>query len=144
MTQVDFYILEDVEIDAAYRFACRLISKAISSGAQVLVLTPDRSTADTLDELLWNYPDQRFLPHGLINTPAATGAPVTIAWEDPQHYDGVLINLSSDVPGYFARFDRLVEIVVGANRDEGRRRYKHYRHLGYPLFNHKMDDWEAA
>ena len=144
MTQVDFSILEDVEIDAAHRFACRLISKAVNGGSEIMVLAPDRSAAAALDDLLWNYPDQRFLPHGLINTPQAVGAPVTIAWEDPQRYDGVLINLSHDVPGYFARFDRLIEIVVEANRDEGRRRYKHYRHLGYPLFDHKMDDWEAA
>ena len=144
MTQVDFYILQDVEIDAAHRFACRLIAKAITSALPVLVLAPDKPRAEQFDELLWNYPDQRFLPHGLIDSDAANGAPITIAWDDPKRYGGVLVNLSEEVPGFFARFDRLVEIVVEANRSDGRSRYEHYRHLGYPLFHHNLDDWEAA
>lgn len=144
MTQVDFYILQDVEIDAAHRFACRLISKAVATGVPVMVLAANKPGAEQFDELLWSYPDQRFLPHGLIDSKSSNGAPVTIAWEDPKRYDGVLVNLSEEIPGFFARFDRLVEIVVEANRSDGRSRYEHYRHLGYPLFHHNLDDWEAA
>ena len=78
MTQVDFYILQDVEIDARHRFACRLASKAVSSGLQVVVYAEDEKIASQLDELLWRYPAQRFIPHGLISSQDAERAPEDI------------------------------------------------------------------
>jgi DNA polymerase-3 subunit chi len=144
MTQVDFYILQDVEIDARHRFACRLVSKAITSGSSVVIYTAQRAGAEALDELLWRYPQQRFLPHGLMDGEAARKAPVVIAWQDPGRYEGLLINLTDQVPEFFPRFDRLAEIVVDANRDSGRESYRYYRERGYPLLHHELDDWEAA
>ena len=38
----------------------------------------------------------------------------------------------------------VAEIVVDATRDSGRDRYKFYRDRGFPLFDHHLDDWEAA
>jgi DNA polymerase-3 subunit chi len=144
MTQVDFYILQDVEIDAQHRFACRLVSKAITTGMKVVLLAPDEKTAQDLDRLLWEYPEKRFLPHGLNGSEGAERAPISITWEDPGHYHGVLVNLTEEIPGYFARFDRLVEILVEANRQNGRKRYDRYRKQGYPLKHHNLEDWEAA
>jgi DNA polymerase-3 subunit chi len=144
MTQVDFYILKDVALDARNRFACRLIGKAVSSGASVIVHHDDPEAAQANDELLWSYPPERFLPHGLVGSPAADGAPVLLSWEDPGCYEGVLVNLSGEVPRFFARFDRVAEIIVDANREAGRERYRFYRDRGFPLFTHDLDEWEAA
>jgi len=144
MTQVDFYILQDVEIDARHRFACRLVSKAVSSGSTVVLYTTDQATAEKVDAMLWRYPESRFIPHGMTETPAAGNAPVLIAWQDPQQYRGVLVNLTDQVPAFFPRFERLAEIVVDANRDRGRENYRYYRERGYPLLHHELEDWEAA
>ena len=143
MTRIDFYVLQDVEADARHRFACRLISKAVTAGSSVVLHTPSEADAVRLDSLLWRYPEQRFVPHGLFNTPGAVGAPVVLTWEDPQTYDGVLINLSDEIPAFFGRFDRVAEIVVGSNRDSGRQRYKFYRDRGFPLEHHELDNWET-
>lgn len=144
MTRIDFYILQDVEVDAMHRFACALASKAIEAGSQVVIHTADEATALAIDELLWVYPDRRFIPHGLQNTPAAKRAPVQLCWDEPESYDGVLVNLTTEVPEFFGRFDRVAEIVVGQNRSTGRGRYKFYRDRGFPLYSHDLDDWEAA
>ena len=150
--RVDFYILEDVELDAMQRFACRLATKAVSAGNEVHIHTSDPASADIIDELLWEYPEQRFIPHTILPQPTTQGAassdpavaaPVTVGWEEPADVDGVLINLSDEVPGFFGRFDRLAEIVVRTTRDRGRERYRFYRDRGYPMFDHKLDDWEA-
>ncbi len=144
MTQIDFYVLPDVDLTARARFACRLASKAFRNGTAVMVHHEDRGAAEDLDELLWRYPEQRFLPHGLLGTDAAREAPVKLCWEDPGSYDGVLINLTHEIPGFFARFDRVAEIVVAENRSTGRERYKFYRDRGFPLLHHELNDWEAA
>jgi DNA polymerase-3 subunit chi len=130
------------------RFACRLATKAVSAGHEVHIHTGDAASASVVDELLWEYPEQRFIPHVIVEdlAPAATGkvsAPVTVGWAEPADVDGVLINLSNEVPGFFGRFDRVAEVIVRTTRDQGRERYRFYRDRGYPLFNHKLDDWEA-
>ena len=142
MTRVDFYILEDVALGALQRFACRLASKAVTGGHQVVLHNEDEQRARELDELLWHYPDRRFVPH-VLQDQADVAVPITLTWSEPVRYDGVLFNLTSTVPEFFTRFQRVVEIVVEETRDEGRDRYRFYRHRGYPLFDHKMDDWDT-
>ncbi len=145
MTRVDFYVLEDVDLDAAHRFACRLAIRAIADGSSVHLHVNDEPAAADLDDLLWNYPEHRFVPHTRQDRTQPTDRdPVVIGWEPPEHPDGVLVNLSDQIPTFFGRFDRVAEIVVGENRDAGRDRYKFYRDRGYPLFHHELDDWETA
>ena len=148
MTRIDFYILEDVELDAMQRFACRLASKAVTAGREVHIHTSDASSAGAVDELLWEYPEGRFIPHAIVEVENATStgsvkAPVTVGCAEPAGADGVLINLSNEIPGFFGRFDRVAEIIVRTTRDRGRERYRFYRDRGYPLFDHQLDDWEA-
>jgi DNA polymerase III subunit chi len=145
VTRVDFYILQDVDASAACRFACRLALRALAGGNRVHIHTDPEAVAE-MDELLWHFPEHRFVPHdtapnGVAPSPAA---PVLIGAETPAEADGVLINLASAIPTFFGRFERVAEIIVGATRQTGRERYKYYRDRGYPLFDHHLDDWEAA
>jgi DNA polymerase III subunit chi len=147
VTRVDFYILQDVDASAACRFACRLAVKALGSGNRVHIHTDPEAAAE-MDELLWHYPEQRFIPHEREQAASALGAPLSaplrIGTTPPAEADGVLINLASAIPTFFGRFERVAEIIVGANRPAGRERYKFYRDRGYPLFDHHLDDWEVA
>lgn len=143
MTRVDFYILQDIDQSAAHRFACRLALKALSSGAPVHLHAGAEAVARDLDELLWQYPEQRFVPHECED--AATGAaPVVIGWNPPERPDGLLINLGDSVPTFFGRFERVAEIIVQERRDVGRERYRFYRDRGFPLFHHELDEWETS
>jgi DNA polymerase-3 subunit chi len=143
MTRVDFYVLQDVDHQAAHRFACRLAVKAMSTGHPVHVHTDGQDMARDLDELLWHYPEHRFVPHAREDQLPGT-APVVIGWSAPPTPDGLLINLASTVPTFFGRFERVAEIVVQARRDIGRERYRFYRDRGYPLFHHELDEWETT
>ena len=143
MTRVDFYLLQDVDETARLRFACRLAAKALGAGHTTHLHVDDQQRAEQLDELLWAYPERRMIPHGIVSTPAATGAPVTIGHSEVPDHDTVLVNLAGEIPGFFSRFERVAEIVLGNTREDGRIRYKYYRDRGYPLFHHELDDWEA-
>lgn len=144
MTRVDFYLLPDVDIDAKYRFACRLALRAIHAGQQVHIRTASEELGAMLDDLMWAYPEDRFVPHSLAPAPDAASAPVRIGNGEPAPgADDVLVNLADDVPEFFARFERVAEVVTAPERAGGRARYRHYRERGYPLFHHDLDDWEA-
>lgn len=171
MTRVDFYVLEDISEDAAMRFACRLCLKAIQGGMPVHVQLEDKTQVAAMDTLLWDYPKHRFLPHQLVPQPGETAAvhaekisdakltgeeasnyqkkdyaevksPIHLGCTGPLHDSGFLINLASQVPSFFGRFDRVAEILVGETKDRGREHYKFYRDRGYPLHHHDLKDWE--
>ncbi len=141
MTRADFYVLEDLAIDAAYRFACRLCLKAINAGTKVHLHLQDEIAINKMDELMWNYPPERFLPHDVLSS-EATKSPVQLGCEEPILQEGLLINLSEEIPYFFGRFDRVAEIIVQNQVSEGRVRYKFYRDRGYPLQHHQLNQWE--
>ena len=145
MTRVDFYVLKDVDLIAMQRFAARLALRAAGAGHGVHLHLASAEDVKSVDELLWAYPPDRFLPHQCLapGSHQRPIAPVSLGYDCPADCDGVLINLAPGVPEFFARFDRVAEIIVGANRDDGRSRYKHYRDRGYPLHHHELDDWEG-
>ena len=140
MTRVDFYILSDVDDLAKRRFACRLAQRALQAGQRVHVRAA-QADADDLDELMWDYPPDGFLPHALLAE--AKMEPITIgtAQQSPNSAQ-VLINLASDIPAFFADFKRVSEVVLASERSAGRDKYRSYRERGYPLFHHELDDWE--
>lgn len=144
MTRIDFYILPDMARDASLRFACRLGLKGFQAGQPVHIHTADVTTATALDELMWDYPKHRFLPHQVVcpTSSDTDGAPVHIGCDEPFFKEGLLINLTDEVPAFFGRFDRVAEVVVGEGRAAGRARYKHYRDRGYKLHHHELNDWE--
>ena len=143
MTRVDFYLLPDVDAAAKLRFACRLAHKAATSGKRVHVRTVDSDQAIELDAVMWAYPAELFLPHDIAQDGTTSTAPVLIGHTEPDPADDeVLINLGTQIPDYFGRFERVAEIVLGPEREDGRERYKYYRDRGYPLFHHDLDNWE--
>ncbi|MEM6709331.1 MAG: DNA polymerase III subunit chi [Pseudomonadota bacterium] len=145
MTRVDFYLLADVDLVARDRFACRLAQRAAGAGQGVHVHLSSEKALTHFDELLWNYPAERFVPHEVLagDQAARPRSPISLGASLPTDCDGVLINLGEAVPDFFARFDRVAEIVVEENKTAGRDRYKLYRDRGYPLHHHDIEDWEA-
>ena len=142
MTRIDFYILQDQTEDACMRFACRLGLKAARSGNPVHVHVNSAEHATALDELMWDYPKHRFVPHDNLTNDLPI-SPIHIGCAGPTQQDGLMINLAREIPTFFGRFDRVAEIVVGTTKDQGRERYKYYRDRGYPLHHHDLDSWEA-
>ncbi len=141
MTRIDFYVLAAGARGDRLLLTCRLAERARADDQRVLIHCPDLSNARHLDRLLWTYRDQSFLPHGLVGETNPTLTPVLISPNgEPATEDQVLINLSPEVPEFFARFERLCEPLDHdpAVRDAGRRRWKCYRDRGYDLKHHEV------
>jgi len=139
MTEVDFYILSESAAEQRTRFACRLADKAFRKGHDVHLHVDDEDRAAQLDELLWSFRPDSFLPHGPPGGP--DGERVTIGWGgDPGERKDVMINLALAVPDFVGRFERVAEVVVqdAEIRDSLRRSYKFYRDRGYPVRNNKL------
>ena len=142
MTDIDFYILSAQEPQQRLDFACRLVEKAYRSRCKVYIHLDNDVEAKAFDELLWNYRENSFIPHGLVGSDdLEENCPVYIGSGDQQapHFD-VLLNLATEIPATFARHKRLLEIVIqqDAVLAATRLHYKFYKERGYPINNIDM------
>ncbi len=151
MAQVDFYILNDSSGRNINQMVCRLCEKALENQMQVFIYTCTEQQAQILDELLWTYKSDSFIPHCIISddflpvSPAKTenfNYPVVIKAANseldqqlPAQFKGLLINLSQTIPPFMPYFERIAEMV---DKDEtekqlARERYRLYRQQDHTL-----------
>jgi len=104
----------------------------------VFVVVDSDSHIEKLDELMWHYPADRFLPHALSN---AAKAPVQIGRSADLTQVGVVINLCREAVPQPTKFNRILEIVPFAKqeRDASRVKFKAYRDLGLSPQLHEMN-----
>ena len=137
--QVDFYVLARAS-QSAERLACRLAMMAWEQGHAVAVLTADEDAAGALDEIMWDFPPGRFLPHGRGLSDAEN--PVGIGSLDSAIPAGrdVVINLADTAVPEPDRFSRLLEIVPAEEqrRQASRIKYRVYRDLGLEPAHHTI------
>jgi DNA polymerase-3 subunit chi len=142
MTQVDFYVLGERSRSNRFLLACRLADKAWQQGRRIYIHTDSESDARNLDRLLWTFRQGSFLPHGLSAKDDPELNPVLIGHgTDAGEEHDVLINLATEVPGFFSRFDRVAEVIDNSAevRNAGRERFRFYRDRGYPLNSHEIE-----
>lgn len=142
MTLVSFYVLPVAGLAARRLFACQLAEKAFRQGHAIYLHTDTTADAEAVDELLWNYRPQSFVPHTLGCADANRDhCRVTVGCgpDAGDHHD-ILINLSLTIPDFFSRFERVTEIVVEddalliAKRDN----FRFYKQRGYPNEYHRV------
>ena len=139
MTRVDFYVVKSSGAEARLSVAARLTEKALGRGHRIFINCDSRLQLDTLDEYLWRFKPSSFVPHCPASSDAAEQ--VVLGFEDaPGSHNDVLINLALAPPSFFARFERVAEVVT---QDENSLRalrdaWRHYKDRGYPLTKHDL------
>jgi len=147
MTRIDFYILEPGNQTSRELFACRIVEKAYRLGHQIYIHTQDHRQASQLDEMLWTFKQNSFIPHGIDGQSPDPEAAVLIGYNSElsaaAHAEQrpVLINLAPDVPLFFSAFERVGEIIDQdeTHKVQGRERYRFYRDRGYSLETHTIN-----
>lgn len=130
--RVEFYVLSTATSADRLRAACQLAMKAWRAGLPVFVRGSDDEQCRAVDELMWRFKAETFIPHSLHQDDPH--APVAIGVdEEPATTQGVLINLGSSLSPHVERFSRVIEIV---NQEPDlltacRENFRTYRQRGY-------------
>lgn len=140
MSKVVFYLLEASnethQQPAHFALACLLATRSYRQKQKCLVHCQNQALAEQFDELLWQLPNDAFVPHNLSGEGPAGGAPVEICWQAPSQMNRqVLINLSDTIPDFHHRFRHIIDFVPAQDdlKPQARERYKQYRAAGYQL-----------
>jgi DNA polymerase-3 subunit chi len=123
-------------------YACRLLRKAVVSGAKLVVTGPPELLKE-LDTALWMLSPIDFVAHCFADSDAAVlaASPVVLAQilnELPHRQ--VLLNLGPAVVPGFDSFERVIEVVSldDADRQAARQRWKQYTDLGFNITRHDL------
>lgn len=133
--RVDFYQLAGDGPLARERYACRLAEKALRNGFRPLLLARDEAHAAQLDDLLWSFAPESFLPHGRDAT-----EPVRVATREGGSAHAMLINLADRLPTADAPCVRIAEIVPAdpSARSAAREAYRTWQQRGWAVHYHDL------
>ena len=141
MPRADFYLIDKPRFrEEPLLLVCELARKAFEANLYTLVLTRDAEQAETLDDLLWSFDPDAYVPHQIAGSDddedeaavliAVPGSDVALR--------PLVINLrDAAVDG---SFDRVLEVVPADPSARGplRERWKHYQSRGFDVKKHDM------
>ena len=140
--RADFYMIAGKAqfVEQPLLLVCQLAVKAMAANQPCLIFCESAEQADFLDDLLWDFDDDAFVPHQIVGTDEDEEVtPVLLVppgAETPMR--GLVINLRTELPppGY----ERVLEIVPAdqAARDPARKRWLEYKQLGFELKRNEM------
>ncbi|MEZ5576592.1 MAG: DNA polymerase III subunit chi [Candidatus Competibacteraceae bacterium] len=98
MPRIDFYVLPDQKENGRALLACRLADKAYGLGHTVYLFTASEARAAALDDLLWTFRQDSFVPHERYPLVGEEGSPVLVGTAAPAVEAQVLINWPMPCP----------------------------------------------
>lgn len=132
MTQVIFYSLAEDDSDG-HQLVCQLSAALYGGKQRVSVWCKNQTQAESLDELLWQAPADRFIPHNLKGEGPRGGAPVEICWDEQSVRLGQHVLVTSALTlSEPSRFQQIIDFVPTDEvaRQAARERYKYYQRMG--------------
>jgi len=136
MATIDFYLTQENTIDACYDLVCKLVDKAYQQKKSVYVAANSEQEAKILDDLLWIFRDDAFIPHSLYQQ---SDALIQIGYDTtPKAFDDILINLTPTPPAFFTQFQRVLEIVPQSAKTSGRQKFRFYRDQACEITTHDL------
>lgn len=141
MPKVNFYLLKQNSHDAVRALCCKLADQQAKQGQRVFVLTSSADTARDMDQLLWSYPADSFVPHALASAAAAQQTAVVIGTDQQlQGSTTCVLNLGEGPVATNDRITAIAEFIVNDEdaKAQSRVRWNHYKQLGYELQLHQL------
>lgn len=141
MSRADFYLIAKPRfLQEPLKLVCELARKAHDGNLWTLILARDAEQAEELDELLWAFDEEAYIPHQIAGTDDEDAlTPVLIATPDVDApARALVINLRDDA--YAGQCERVLEVVPAdpAAREPLRERWKQYKARGFDVNKYDM------
>lgn len=148
MTHIGFYQVRDPMPSTTDKTLAHLLEKVVSSGHRVLVVCPNAQRAERIDDMLWTYKEESFLPHGLESDGVHLEKQPILVTTKPENANGadVLVTVSGAQGGSAHDYTRAIDIFEGHENQvaKARERWKLYKDAGFELsyFEHTGTGWQ--
>jgi DNA polymerase-3 subunit chi len=141
MTDIRFYHMEQATLDQALPM---IVMKAWQSGENVMVRVPDKREASRLNDLLWSFRADSFIPHGMDSDKNADQQPVFVTANDENVNEAnILILTHGCTHPSVVDFKMTCEMLDGrvdSQITDARARWKTYKDDGHDLTYWQQDE----
>ncbi len=140
--QVDFYLLQPESNITKELLACRIIEKAYKLGHKIFIYCANQEATNSLDELLWTYKPDSFLPHNIQGEGPEPPPAIQLGYTtEPRGFNDILINMAPQYPDFYMKFLRIIEIVNpdDTSKENSRKLYREYKKQGFNLKTHEIN-----
>jgi DNA polymerase III subunit chi len=141
MPRADFYLISKPRfLEKPLLLVCELARKAIAANQPMLILANSVQQAEIIDDLLWEFDPDEFLPHQIVGIEDDEDiCPILIC--APEHdvpMRPLVLNLRN-TPAQ-GNVERVLEVVPADANSRGplRERWKHYQAQGYEVNKYDM------
>lgn len=148
MTDISFYQVMDSTPASVDETLPALLLKILSSGThKVIVRCPSKERAMRLNDSLWTFSDDAFLPHGTEEDGYKDLQPIFITdtQENPNGAEFLILLSGAEAPD-FSHYLRVFDMFEASEiqQQKARLRFKDYKDKGYPLsyFAHSEGRWQ--
>jgi DNA polymerase III subunit chi len=141
MPRADFYLIAKPRfLDDPLRLVCELAKRCHGTGKATLILCRDAEQAEMLDQLLWEFDDEAYLPHQVAGIDEDDEiSPLLLATPDIDAADRPLVINLRDA-AFTGQCERVLEVVPAdpAAREPLRDRWRAYQARGFEMNKHDM------
>ncbi len=140
---IQFYHLLTQPLDVALP---RLMAKAYEAGMKSLVKCRDAAQMKQLDEQMWSYHPDSFLPHGCAGDPQENLQPVLLSLQVNRPNDARFLVITDGLQPEAATlegFERMADMFDGNNPasvSAARERWKYYKEQGHALSYYRQQE----
>ena len=127
-----------------YRFACKLIETAYQKGSFCYVQTDSPQQSHTLDELLWTFKPNSFVPHQIYQgkLPEFPNTILIGNQPAPEQWQKVILNLTNYFPLVpLNNAEKILEIIDNNAplKELARERWRYYKKMGLKLESYPIE-----
>ncbi|KZN46734.1 DNA polymerase III subunit chi [Pseudoalteromonas luteoviolacea] len=130
------------QVSAHFDLAARSAAKLYRAGQRVFIYVDNVEDAHAIDEYLWQFDAESFVPHNLQGEGPKGGAPVEIGQMPPVGRRTTLINLATHIPDFVRRFEQVYDFVPVEShaKQAARERFKQLRAIGANISTKEIDN----
>jgi DNA polymerase III subunit chi len=140
MPSADFYLIDKPRFrEQPLLLVCELARRAYATQQPALILVRDIEQAEAVDQLLWDFDPDAYIPHQLAGDDDDADTAVLIVPPGIDTPDRPLvINLREDCAS--GSFERVLEVVAAdpAERAGSRERWREYHQRGVQVSKHDI------
>ena len=142
MTDILFYHLQNQPLEAVLP---NLVEKSRERGWQAAIQAASEERLQALDDHLWTFRDDSFLPHGTDREPDAASQPVVLTLRDTNPNSAAIRFLveGADLPPDAGDYERICVLFDGTDQDallRAREQWKAAKAAGHAVAYWQQDD----
>lgn len=142
MTEILFYHLQHQPLE---RVLPTLVERSLERGWQAAIQAASEERLSALDDQLWTYTDESFLPHGTDREPDAASQPVVLTLKDanPNAASIRFLVEGADLPADAGTYARICILFDGTDQEallRAREQWKQAKEAGHTVAYWQQDE----